>query len=331
MLMKRNLQSAALQSSGLGLKLFSENDMEHLHSAVLEILSTIGVHFESKEALDCLADTGAVVDYETGIVKLPEYMVNDAIASAPSQFILAGKEPQYDYILGDGRVNFIPFGTGILIEDLETRQIRKTTKADIADCARIIDALDDYDLCMETVVAQDVPPKVEALHNFAAHLSNTKKNVTAGPSDKRTAEAIVEMAVAYAGSLEALQERPLLNLGGCTISPLTIPESTCQALMVGARNKIPVGCLSMAMSGGMSPVTLAGTLAVTFAEVLAGLVLSQTVRKGAPVMIGTSAGTLDHRHNAAAMVGCPELALISAGFAQLCHHLYNIPSLVAGT
>ena len=121
-----------------------------------------------------------------------------------------------------------------------------------------------------------------------------------------------------------------MMLGGCTISPLSIPDSTVAATITAAKYNIPAMILTMAMSGGMAPVTLAGCLVVANAEILAALTLSQIVRKGAPFIYGSSTGTLDMRHNAAAMVGCPELGLISAGIAAIAR-LYKLPTLVAGT
>ena len=328
--MRKNLYPASLRSSGIGLNMFGECDKAHLHAAVLEVLNTIGIRFECDEALAYLDGAGAVVNFDTQVVRFPEYLVNDALASAPNGLIMYGKTPEYDAYLGEGRVNWIPFGSGIYVEDLETGEIRSSKKSDQVDCTRIIDALDEYDVCMETVVPQDVPAVTAPLHSFEAHVSNTNKNVTVGPADKRTAEAVIQMAAAVAGGLDQLQERPLFNFGGCSISPLMMPDSTCQAIMVGARNNVPVGCLSMAMAGGTSPVTLEGTIVVALAEVISGVVLSQIVKKGAPILIGTSTCTMDLRHNAAAMVGTPELALISSSFAQMGQY-YGIPSLVAGT
>lgn len=328
--MRKHAYASAIGAKGLGLTMFSNEDKEHLHSAVLEVMNTVGVRFECQEALQYLKDAGAEVNFETEVVRFPEYLVNDAIAAAPNGVMMYGKTPEYDVYLGDGRVSWIPFGSGIFVADLETGELHNSTKQDIIDCTRIIEAMDQYDVCMETVVAQDVPAPVAPLHSLEAHLSYTNKNVTVGPADKRSAEALVEIAAAAAGGIEKLEERPFLNFGGCSISPLTMPDSTCQAIMIGARHNIPVGCLSMAMAGGTSPVTLEGSIVVLLAEVLAGVVLSQTVKKGSPIMIGTSTCTMDLRHNAAAMVGTPELALISSAVAQM-GNFYKIPSLVAGT
>lgn len=328
--MNRNKHAASQAGVGLGLNLMSDSDKEQMHDAILEILETIGIKFECDEALEILADHGAIVNREEKTARFPAYMVNEAIESAPGHFYLYGKKPEYDRLLGDGRVNWIPFGCGIKTKDLETGEIRESTKADIVNNARLTEALPEYDVCMQTVVAQDVPSEVEELHSFTAHAFHTNKNVTVGPMGKRSAETLVEIAAMIAGGLDKLEERPFLNFGGCTISPLTVPESTCQAIIVGAKHNIPIGCLSMAMSGGMSPVKITGSLAVDLAETLSGLILAQCVKKGAPIMMGISNGILDIRHNTVAEVGCPESALLSAGFAQMCGY-YDVPSLVGGT
>lgn len=84
----------------------------------------------------------------------------------------------------------------------------------------------------------------------------------------------------------------------------------------------------MAMAGGTGPVTLAGTLVTINAEILTGVVLSQLVKKGAPVIYGSSTTNFDLR-KATATVGSPELGLISAGVAKMAQY-YNLPSFVAG-
>lgn len=84
----------------------------------------------------------------------------------------------------------------------------------------------------------------------------------------------------------------------------------------------------MAMAGGSSPVTLAGALVTHNAEVLAGIVLAQLTERGSEVLYGPSTTAMDLRL-AAASVGSPECAMISAGVAQLARQ-YRLPSYIAG-
>lgn len=328
--MRRNSSAGFAAFTGASLQLFSESEMHQLHLGTLEVLERTGLKIDSAEAMDYFERAGAMVDRATSTVRIPAYLVEEAIKSAPASVFLAGKEPKYDIVLEDGRVYYCPFGLGITFVDTDTGQLRDTTKQDIADCARLVDYLDEYDFCFDTMVARDVPEETACIHGFEAPLLNTNKPVLASPVDTRTAQILIDMAAAASGGLENLRRRPIVMNGCCTISPLVIPDGVCETIIETARNRLPLMVLSMAMSGGMGPVTVAGALIVMNAEILGALTLSQLVHKGTPFVYGSSTGTLDMRHSASAMVGCPELGLISAGVASLCRQMYQIPSLVAG-
>jgi trimethylamine--corrinoid protein Co-methyltransferase len=62
--------------------------------------------------------------------------------------------------------------------------------------------------------------------------------------------------------------------------------------------------------------------------VLAGITLSQLAERGSPVIYGSSTTAMDLKL-AAASVGSPEIAMISAAVAQMARR-YLIPSFVAG-
>lgn len=328
--MLRNKSSGYETFAGSALRLFTDSDLQKIHLATLEVLRYTGIHITDEEALDYYEEGGAFVDRKNQNVKLPSYLIEEAIKSAPESVFLAGRDPKDDIILEDGRVYFCPFGVGIYMQDIETGNMRETSKQDVADIARIVDYLDEYDFLFDTVVCRDAEPPIAGFINgFEASLNNTYKPALVSPDDKETAQYLIDMALAVAGSPESLQDRPFLLMGSCTISPLTLPDSTTAAIMTAAKYNIPNLTMSMAMSGGMAPITLAGALVVHNSELLAGLVLSQLVRKGAPFVYASSTGTMDMRHNAAAMVGTPELALVSAAVAAIARK-YKIPTLVAG-
>ena len=107
-----------------------------------------------------------------------------------------------------------------------------------------------------------------------------------------------------------------------------ISPVTAEIIIECGRAGVPVNVLSMAMAGGSSPATLAGTLVDHNAEVLGGIVLNQLTRKGSPVIYGSSTTAMDLRL-AAATVGSPECAVINAAVAQMATY-YLLPSWVAG-
>jgi trimethylamine--corrinoid protein Co-methyltransferase len=245
--------------------------------------------------------------------------------------MLAGRNPKHDVILDGSRVNYTTFGVGITINDMETGELRSTCKQDLADTARVADALDNVDVYTHAVTAGlSVPLAAVDLHEAEAFLNNTTKHcqhvdLTCGVN----AQKYIDMAALVVGGIDKLRERPIISALICPQSPLALHDICCDIIMTFARNGIPCNVLSMAMSGGTAPVSMAGTLVVHNSEVLAGIVLSQAAQKGAPIMYGSSTTTFDLMH-ATAPVGSPELGMCSAGVAYLAQY-YKLPSFVAGT
>jgi len=89
--MKRNAHAGRLGSGGLSLNVFTDAEFNDIHLATLEVLEHTGVFVEDDEALDIFADGGCRVDRETKTVRIPPYVVESAIASAPPEIVLAGR------------------------------------------------------------------------------------------------------------------------------------------------------------------------------------------------------------------------------------------------
>ena len=326
--MRRNPQAGRRRFGALSLDVFSEDDLVDIHQATLEVLGDAGVFVEEAEARRVLTAGGCQVDEETRTVRIPAYVVEAAIRSAPSSFVLAAREPAQDYVMGGARVGFTNFGEGIKIVDVETGELRAPTKQDVGDSARVVDALPEVDVYERAIGAHEVPQSVVPLHNAEMAFTNTSKHVFMGPGDGELLRRIVDMGAAIAGGMAAFARRPLISFITCPVSPLKLAKDCCEIIMGAARTGTAVNVLSMAMAGGSSPITLAGTLVTHNAEVLAGVTLSQLTKEGARVIYGSSTTAMDLRL-AAASVGSPECALINAGVAQLAR-FYLLPSWVAG-
>jgi trimethylamine---corrinoid protein Co-methyltransferase len=318
----------ALHSGGASLAMFTRADLDDLHAATVQVLERAGVLVESDEALDIFADGGCRVDREARTVRIPPYLVDDAIRWAPSTWTLHGLDSVNDIVLESNRVGFANFGEGLKVLDPYSGELRDSTKADLGDVARVVDALPDID-CFEVALGcSDAPPETATIHNYEATLLNTTKPSCTGPQDGYAVRKYVEMAAVAAGGIDRLRERPILMFGTCPVSPLKLGREFCEVVMEASRAGMPVEVLSMAMAGGSSPVTLAGTLVTHNAEVLAGITLAQLTERGTRVVYGSSTTSMDLRY-AAASVGTPEMALISAGVAQLARQ-YRLPSYVSG-
>lgn len=313
---------------GWGLNSLTEDELEQIHAATLDIMQTTGLLVDHDEALKIFEKGGCWVNKKTQVVRFPNHLVNEAITKSPSHILLAGRDPENDFMMGGRDVGFGPFGTGALTVDLETQEIRESTLEDVANMAILCDALENVDVFIPPVSAEDMPADSYDVHGAAACFSNTTKHLATDCESGERCEKIIDMAAAIAGGRDELKYRPIVSFGVCPTSPLQLMGECCDVIIASAKNWIPINVLSMAMSGGTAPIPLAGTLITHNAEVLGGIVLAQLTNQGTPVIYGSSTTTFDMRH-ATAVVGAPEMGMISAAVAEMSHY-YKIPCYVGG-
>ena len=326
--MKRNLHAGRPKSGGLSLNVFTEAEMDDIHLGSLEILERSGVWVEADDALDIFADGGCVVDRETRMVRIPPYLVEESLRTCPPKSFLCGRDPEMDIVLEAGRVYVSNFDEGIMIVDTRTGEYRHPVLSDVREAARLVDALSDIDTYESAVHPGDVPEETASLYKWEAAITNTGKPVGTEATSAYDVKKLIEMATVISGSEDEFRRRPLIGFGVCPVSPLKLPRDATEVIIETSRWWIPNNILSMAMAGGSSPVTLAGTLVTHNAEVLAGITLNQLAERGSKVVYGSSTTAMDLRL-ATASVGSPEMALISAGVAQLAKQ-YRLPSYVSG-
>lgn len=312
----------------MAFKVLSEDDVDAVDRAAIRILERTGVAIYERQSLDTLEQHGASIDRSRSRAKIPESLVRKATADAPRRFILAARERSKSITLGDGETRFTNSATGIKVLDHVTREVRGSVLADIHLFARVADALDRIAFYGPTVVAHDVKGGAHFLEELVAGLRNTTKHVAHECHGTEMTRLFVEIGKAVAGGDEELMKRPVISAGGCPVSPLQLDRANTEAMLECARAGVPYDVMSMAMGGGTAPMSLAGLLAIVHAEVLAGIVLCQLTRPGAPVIYGSVASVMDMRTGILAL-GAPERAVINAAVVQMAHHT-RVPSLVGG-
>lgn len=325
---KRRRSSAANLVEGFGLQIFSNDAMDRIHHATLEVLWHEGIQTNCALAKEIYAAGGCVVDDQRDRVYFPAHVVESAIKSAPSSVLMGARDPEHNFMMEGSRVHFCNFSKGVNVNDLTTGEQRDSTLQDQADIAKLVDCLDQYDLLDVGVEVRDVPEALANLVSYDVMVNNCTKHTSQSAHGKREAEYFVEMAKAVAGGSEELRRRPVASTVVCPNSPLSLTRETTEPIIVYAENGLPCTVLSMAMAGGTSPVTLAGTLVTHNAEVLSGIVLAQLTKKGAPSFYGSST-TIMNLRTAQASIGCPELGMLSASISQLAKY-YLLPCYVAG-
>jgi trimethylamine--corrinoid protein Co-methyltransferase len=303
----------------------SATDLERIHEATLEILEEVGIRFPSGKALDALERNGCEVDRATQIAKLPPTIVLDAVARAPKEYLLAGRDPATDMLI-DGRHCYLSNdGSGVFVWDHRTGEKRPSTKQDVAASARFVDALPSLSYYWGPVVtSQDVPPATKGLHDAEAVFNNTSKHFqTVTTIGERPARYLVEMAAAVAGGLDELRRRPIVSFMQCAVDPLGHDGPNIEANLVAAEHGLPCGFMPMPLSAGTAPATLAGNLVVQNAEALSGVVLLELAFPGAPVFFAGAPSVIDLK-TGGYTGGSPEDYLLANASTQLAH-FYGLP------
>lgn len=326
--MKRNRHAGTRRREGVGADVLTVGDCEDIHLATLEVLEHTGVYVEDDKARAMFAQGGCDTSDERGVVKIPPYVVEDAVRSAPPVALFAGRDPSRDVMVGGDRVGFTNFGEAPMMIDPQTGEHRAPTKADVGEAARFCDAMSEVDVFEMALNAHDVPPETANVHHVEAALQNTTKCVCAATLSYEESEAAWDLAAAIVGGREQLKRRPIIFEGACPVSPLKLHRQFTDPVMSAAKAGVPNVIISCAMAGATTPVHLAGALVVHNAEVLASVTLAQLVSRGAPVVYGSSTTAMDLRY-ATSSVGTPEATLINAAVAAMARY-YSVPSWVAG-
>ena len=303
------------------IRMLSDEQIRAIHHTSLNILSQTGIVMKNKAARELLLDAGA---WESnGRIKVPEHLVIDAIASAPSRILMHNRLGELTMPLQAGKVFFGSGSDCIFTIDVETGERRMATAEDIRRIARLCDGLDQMDFTMSMGNPSDVPSLDIYIHEFVSMIRGSAKPTVYTANNREDMEDIYRIACAVAGGETGLREKPFLMLYGESISPLLYPDESVDKLLFCAEKGIPVTYPPSPNTGGGGPITLAGALALGNAECLAGLVLTQLVRRGTPFLYGMNIAALDMK-SAIVSYGAPEWPTGMAAWADIGRY-YDLP------
>lgn len=302
----------------------SPEQVAKVHEATLAVLDRVGVGMGSARVRRALAEAGARVEEREGRVRFPPSLVEEAVARAPRKFVLAAREPGWHLPVGGGRSYLCLDGCAPELVDPETGKRRASTAADLGMATRVADALPEIAFVWQAVAARDVPPPVEVAHELAVQFANTGKHVQVMTAlTPASARMAVRLATVVAGGPEALRKRPIISAFVCSLSPLCYDEGPIEAALVFGEAGVPCGFVAMPIACATAPATVAGTLVVTNAEVLAGIATLQLIQPGASTFYGACSTVIDLRTGVAACGG-PEDVLLQMAAAQMARW-YGLP------
>jgi len=303
-------------------KLLTQEQIEEIHRASLEILETIGVRVSHAEAVQLLRDAGCRVKDEN-VIRFPNWLVEDCIRSAPSRITMYNRKGAEAMRL-EGRNIYFGLGTDLIsTHDLETDETRPSRLQDVANAATVADYCDQVDFIASFALPSDVPVNTMYVECAKAMMEHSTKPIFFTAAGQEDLAVIVEMAAAVAGGADVLREKPFLIHYSEPTAPLTHSYGAIRKLFLCADRGVPICYTPGDILGATTPVTLAGGIVQANAEALSGIVLHQVKSKGAPIISGFGAVPMDMR-TAIFSYGAPGFRLTNSAFADIFHY-YGIP------
>lgn len=302
----------------------SADELEAIHVASLRVLEEIGMDFLDPEAREVLRAAGAHVEPGSERVRFDRAMVEERIRTAPSSFTLHAPNPAHDLVIGGDWVAFGSVASAPNVYDAD-RGRRVGNRADYQDLIRLSQMLEVvHFFAGYPVEPVDIHASIRHLHAIHDLVTLADKPIHAYSLGRQRNIDALEMIRIRRGVDDATLERePSIFTVINSSSPLRLDTPMLQGILEFSRRNQVIVMTPFTLAGAMAPVTLAGALAEQNAEALAGMVLTQVVRPGAPVVYGGFTSNVDMQSGAPAF-GTPEYMRTAMVGGQLARR-YGVP------
>ena len=299
-------------------ELLDAEGLERLEAQADWILKEIGVEFRGDpEALRLFAEAGATVTGER--VRFESGQARALCATAPRSFRMEGRDPASAITLGGDHIVLMPAYGPPFVTDLEGGR-RYATIEDFRNFVKLAYATPWLNHSGGTVCEPvDLPVNKRHLDMVYAHLRYSTKPFMGAVTAPERAEDSIAMARLVFGE-DYLEDHCVIQGNINVNSPLVFDATMTGALRAYALANQSVVVSPFILGGAMGPVTQPALLAQSHAEAMAGIALSQLVRRGAPVVYGSFLTTMNLRTGAPTF-GTPEANLSTFAIAQLCRRL----------
>ncbi len=305
-------------------EVLGEEGLVQLEENADTILEEIGIDFrEDAEALALWKQAGAEVQGER--VRIPRGLARALIQKhAPRQFVQHARNPARNVVIGGNHTVFAPAYGPPFIRNFDEgrRYARIEDFRNFVKLAYMSNALHHSGGTICEPV--DLPVNKRHFEMVYSHIKYSDKPFMGSVTHPERAQDSVEMAkILFANDyMDPATGRPktvLINLINAN-SPMTFDATMLGAAKAYARANQACIITPFILAGAMSPVTVAGTVAQTLAEALAGMAFLQLINPGAPVVLGSFASSISMQSGAPTF-GTPEPELVLYAMAALARRL----------
>ena len=302
------------------IEILNAEQVEYLHRKALELLQDYGIEMLSSEALDIVERAGGIVDRSRMHVRIPAELTEEMIKYAPRTFVAQARNRQRDLPIGGDHVVYVTVSSAPNASDLDNGR-RPGNFRDFEDLVKLSQSLNIVHATGGYPVEPiDKPPNTRHLDCLRSILGLTDKVPRAYALGKTRIRDGIEMLKIAHGLPRDCTELPSMLVTNVSVnSPLRLDGPMLEGLIEMSRQNQIVTVTPFTLCGAMAPVTLEGALVQQHAEALAGIVMTQLVQKGAPVIYGCFLSNVDMKSGAPAF-GTPEYVRGTIATGQLARH-----------
>ncbi|MES2540498.1 MAG: trimethylamine methyltransferase family protein [Pseudomonadota bacterium] len=301
------------------IRVLSDDQVEAIHRAALTLLETQGMRVLNGRALDLFRQSGARV--EGNMVYPDAGLIEERLATVPPRFRIAARNRAKDLRFGGNDMVFASVGGPAYVMDID-RGRRDGTLQDMQDFLRLCHSLNIVQ--QESggpLEPMDLPAATRHLDLYLSQITLLDKSWQLNALGReRTMDGINMAALAMGWSLDDLARQPMMMGVINTNSPRQLDDPMSQGLIALAEHGQVAIVTPFTLAGAMAPVSLAGALVLQHAEAMFGVVLTQIVRPGVPVMYGGFTSNVDMKTGAPAF-GTPEYAKAAQASGQLARRI----------
>jgi len=314
-----------------GFGFLSEDDIHELKRRCFDLLSDYGVVVIHPKATEALIRAGATPGSNANRLRLPRELVETALAEAPKEVSLYGKQSRFDIHLPRRDHGFIMrTGTGAhgYVDPVTTKYRNLDLKA-AREMAAVGTGLDQIGFIAHPFVA-GVPEVSADLHSYAMMVSHTDKHCWLQPYGKDNVSYLMRTAIIAAGGEDQFRARPHTSVITCSFSPLEFKFMDSEIIIQAGKYKMPLHACSLPSAGGTAPLTTAGMVLMAAAEILAMVTLAHVLAPGTPVIATPLMFTLDMK-TGSALQACPESIQAASMAIQLMKQGFGLPAHTYGS
>ena len=308
----------------------AEQNVKNLDDASMRIIEQTGIRLHHRQLAALVAANGVRVS-EEGTVFFTREQLKEWISYAPSEFTVYAANPVHDMRIGGNHIEHVSYNSGFpFIADRDGNR-RNAHFSDYINFLKLVHNTPYFNINCGVMVTPDDLPNDETLFPVMLYtaLLHTDKCFFGGMGGNKESEMTMEMLkTAFDTDTEGLVRKPRICNLVSSLSPLQFDEKMLDTMMVYAGHGQPVVVSPAVMAGTTGPVTLAGTIALSHAETLVGIAVSQMIRKGTPAIYGSATASSDMK-TGAFTIGSPESALAVKYCARLAK-MYGLPSRGGG-